>query len=106
MWNDIVQEATRNVPDSLWENEDFVQVVRYLDGWLDEMSSWVDVNSDAYREELWEVRRDGALSVVERYQSLLAEALYRQDLFGEEFDLRAFIDRLSSFSLDEVLEEV
>jgi hypothetical protein len=36
---------------------------------------------------------------------MLEEALYRQDLFGEQFDLRAFVERLSTITLDEVLED-
>jgi hypothetical protein len=54
---------------------------------------------------VWEAQREGAVSVAERYRIMLEEALYRQDLFGEQFDLRAFVERLSTITLDEVLEE-
>jgi hypothetical protein len=105
MYNEITSTAFEGVPEEILEHEAVQKAVEYVDGWIEEFqNNWIDPNSEYYDNELYEARRDGAVSVVERYQSMLAEALYRQDLFGEQFDLRAFIDRLSTMKLDEVLE--
>jgi hypothetical protein len=103
---DYVRCAVESVPEEVLGMESVGQAFEYLGSVIDSyQDNWIDPDSDYYRESLWEVRRDGAMSVVERYQLMLSEALYRQDLFGEEFDLRAFIERLSTISLTEVLEE-
>lgn len=105
MRNEITMNAFDGVPEEIMAHEAVQSAVQYVDSWIEEFDSYIDPESDGYREELWEAKRDGAVAVVERYQSLLGEALYRQDLFGEQFDLRAFVERLSTIMLNEVLEE-
>jgi len=106
MYNEITMNAFDSVPDEIMAHESVQQAMRYVDGWVYEFeNNWIDPNSDYYAESLWEAQREGAVSVAERYRIMLDEALYRQDLFGEQFDLRAFIERLSTITLDEVLEE-
>lgn len=105
MYNEITRNAFDGVPEDIMAHEAVQSAVQYVDSWVEEFDSYIDPDSDGYREELWECRHDGAVAVVERYQSLLADALYRQDLFGEQFDLRAFIQRLSAIPLNEVLED-
>ncbi len=106
MYNEITMNAFDSVPDEILEHEAVQDAMRYVDCWVDEFqNNWIDPDSDYYRESLWEAQREGAVSVAERYRIMLDEALYRQDLFGEQFDLRAFIERLSTITLDEVLEE-
>ena len=106
MYNERTAEAFSDVPEEILEHEAVQNAIGYVDSWFEEFeNNWIDPDSDYYRESLWETRRDGAVAVAERYQSMLAEALYRQDLFGEQFDLRAFVERLGTIRLDEVLED-
>ena len=51
------------------------------------------------------MEHQGAYAVVERYQSMLADALHRQKMFGEVFDLQGFIDLQNKITVTEVLEE-
>lgn len=106
MYNEKTAEAFSGVPEKILEHEAVQNAMGYVDSWFEEFeNNWIDPESDYYRESLWEAQREGAVSVAERYRIMLEEALYRQDLFGEQFDLRAFVERLSTITLDEVLEE-
>jgi hypothetical protein len=105
MYHEITSNAFQGVPEEILEHEAVQDAIQYVDSWIEEFDSYIDPNSEGYHELVWECKRDGAEAVVDRYQSLLSEALYRQDLFGEKFDLRAFVDRLSVMPLNEVLEE-
>ena len=105
MYNEITRNAFDGVPEEIMAHEAVQSAVQYVDSWIEEFDKYIDPDSDGYREELWEARHDGAVSVAERYRTMLEEALYRQDLFGEQFDLRAFVERLSTITLNEVLEE-
>lgn len=105
MYNEITRNAFEGVPEEILEHEAVQNAIQYVDSWVDEFDRWIDPNSDYYAESLYEAQREGAVAVAERYRLMLEEALYRQDLFGERFDLRAFVERLSTITLDEVLEE-
>lgn len=106
MYNEITRNAFEGVPEEILEHEAVQNAIGYVDSWVEEFeNNWIDPDSDYYRESLVEAQRDGAVAVAERYRLMLEEALYRQDLFGEQFDLRAFVERLSTITLDEVLEE-
>ena len=107
MWeaSEILDMATQDIPEDIMDNEKVEEAFTVVFDWLDKLTDWIDPDSEHYAQDIYESRRDGAMSVVERYQLMLSEALYRQDLFGEQFDLRAFIERLSTISLTEVLEE-
>ena len=101
---DILDEATRGVPEEIMDNEKVESAMTYLFGWLDRLTDWIDPESDGYREELYEERMTGAYAVVDRYQSMLKDALYRQKMFGTQFDLEQFVDALSKVEIHEVLE--
>jgi hypothetical protein len=106
MYNERTAEAFSALPEEILEHEAVQNAMGYVDSWFEEFeNNWIDPESDYYRESVWEAQREGAVSVAERYRIMLEEALYRQDLFGEQFDLRAFVERLSTITLDEVLEE-
>jgi hypothetical protein len=106
MYNERTAEAFSALPEEILEHEAVQKAIGYVDSWFEEFeNNWIDPESDYYRESVWEAQREGAVSVAERYRLMLDEALYRQDLFGEQFDLRAFVERLSKITLDEVLEE-
>jgi hypothetical protein len=105
MYSEITRNAFEGVPEEIVQHEAVQNAIEYLDSWADEFDRWIDPNSEYYDMQLHEAQREGAVSVAERYRSMLEEALYRQDLFGEQFDLRAFVERLSTITLDEVLED-
>ena len=101
---DILNEATREVPEEILENEYVESAMTYLFGWLDQLTDWIDPESDSYREELHEMEQQGAYAVAEYYRKSLEDALYRQKMFGTQFDLERFIDGLSGVSVEEVLD--
>ena len=106
MYNEITMNAFSDVPEEILQHDSIQNAIQYVDSWVDEFqTNWIDPESDYYAESIWEAQREGAVSVAERYRIMLDEALYRQDLFGQQFDLRAFIERLSTITLDEVLED-
>jgi hypothetical protein len=103
---EYIRCAVESVPEEVLGMESVGRAFDYLGSVIDSYEdNWIDPDSDYYAESLWEAQREGAVSVAERYRIMLEEALYRQDLFGEQFDLRAFVERLSTITLDEVLEE-
>jgi hypothetical protein len=104
-WSDeIVRTAVESVPEEILENEKVRGALEYLGSWIDQYSDYIEPHGDYYNDIVAEAERDGAVAVVERYQSMLADALHRQKMFGEEFDLQGFIDRLSTITVVEVLE--
>jgi hypothetical protein len=92
-----------DMPEDLLGNPDVQRLLDNIYAVLQDFDRLVDPNSEGYQEELYIARRDGAVTVVERYQSMLDDALYRQRLFGEPFDLERFIDRLSKIEIEEVI---
>jgi hypothetical protein len=106
MYNEITMNAFSNVPEEILEHESVQNAIEYVDSWVEEFeNNWIDPSSEYYAMELLDAQREGAVAVAERYRLMLEEALYRQDLFGSQFDLRAFVDNLSTITLDEVLED-
>lgn len=105
MYNEITRNAFEGVPEEILEHEAVQSAIQYVDSWVEEFDRWIDPNSEYYAMELYDSQREGAVAVAERYRLMLEEALYRQDLFGEQFDLRAFVERLSTIPIHEVLEE-
>ena len=106
MYNERTAEAFSSVPEEILEHEAVQNAMGYVDSWFEEFeNNWIDPESDYYRESVWESKHEGAVAVAERYRMMLEEALYRQDLFGEQFDLRAFIQKLSTMTVNEVLED-
>lgn len=102
---DIINEATRDIPEAIMDNQEVQGALQYLFDTVATLTDWIDPDSDGYREDLYDAERRGAEAVVERYQSMLADAVYRQQLFGEQFDLERFVDTLSTTPIHEVLEE-
>ena len=103
--SEIIEEATKGVPEEILDDERVEEAMTYLFSTLERLTDWIDPDSEHYAQDIYESRRDGAEAVAECYRSMLEEALYRQDLFGEQFNLRAFVERLSTITLDQVLEE-
>jgi len=72
---------------------------------LEHFDGFIDPESDYYREELHEMEQQGAYAVAEYYRNSLEDALYRQRMFGIQFDLERFLDGLRGVMVDEVLNE-
>lgn len=102
---EIIDEATRGVAPEVIERDDVQESLQYLFGWLDRLTDWIDPESDGYRESIYEAEHEGAVAVAERYRTMLEDALYRQKLFGEQFDLERFMERLHTIEIHEVLTE-
>jgi len=102
---DIIDEATREVPEEILDNPEVENAMQYLFGWLDRLTDWIDPDSDYYREELHDMEQQGAFAVAEYYRKSLEDALYRQRMFGTQFDLERFVDGLHRVSVQEVLDE-
>ena len=100
---DIIDEATREVPEEIMDSEQVENAFQHLFNVLSTVTDWIDPDSEVFEEHLDSAKRDGAVAVVERYQSMLADALHRQKMFGEVFDLQGFIDQLSRIPIEEVL---
>jgi hypothetical protein len=102
---DILDEATREVPEEIMDNPKVENAMQYLFDTLSVLTDWIDPDSDAYREELYEMEQQGAFAVAEYYRKALEDALYRQRMFGTQFDLERFLDGLHHVSVQEVLDE-
>lgn len=100
---DILDEATREVPEEIMDNPKVENAMQYLFDTLSVMTDWIDPESDAYGLDLYEAKHEGAYAVAEKYQSMLADALYRQRLFCEQFDLQRFIDTVSAIDVQDVI---
>ena len=102
--SEYVRNAVESVPEEVLGMESVARAFEYLGKTIDAYEDdWIDPASDYYAETIHGAERDGAVAVVERYQSMLADALHRQKMFGEEFDLQGFIDQLSTIPIEEVL---
>ena len=103
-WSEeIIQTAVESVPEEILENEKVRGALEYLGSWIDQYSDYIEPHGDYYNDIVAEAQRDGAVAVVEKYQDMLAEALHRKKMFGEDFDLEGFIDQLSKIPIEEVL---
>jgi len=103
-WSEeIIQTAVESVPEEILENEKVRGALEYLGSWIDQYSDYIEPHGDYYNDIVAEAQRDGAHAVVEKYQDMLAEALHRKKMFGEDFDLEGFIDQLSKIPIEEVL---
>ena len=106
MYNEITQNAFSGVPEEILAHDSIQDAIQYMDSWVDEFeNNWIDPESDYYRESLSEAEHQGAYAVAEYYRKSLEEALYRQKMFGTQFDLERFIDGLHGVSVQEVLDE-
>ena len=94
-----------DMPEDLLGNPDVQRLIDNAYKVLEHFDGFIDPDSDYYREELSNMEHQGAYAVVERYQSMLADALHRQKMFGEVFDLQGFIDLQNKITVTEVLEE-
>ena len=92
-----------DMPEDLLGNPDVQRLIDNTRAVLEHFEDWIDPNSERYGEELHEERVSGAHAVMERYQSALADALHRQKMFGEVFDLEGFIYLQGTISVEEVL---
>lgn len=102
---EIIDTATEDIPEAIMDDEKVQGALQYLFDTVATLTDWIDPDSDGYRESLWEAERDGANAVAEYYRKTLEEALYRQKMFGTQFDLERFVDGLHGVTIDEVLEE-
>ena len=94
-----------DMPEDLLGNPDVQKLIDNTRAVLEHFEDWIDPNSERYGEELHEARVSGADAVMDWYQSMLADALHRQKMFGEVFDLEGFIDLQNKITVTEVLEE-
>ena len=102
---DILDEATKDVPEEIMDNEQVENAMQYLFDTLATLTDWIDPDSDGYREELSDMEHKGAVAVAEYYRKTLEDALYRQKMFGTQFDLEQLIDSLHGVTIGEVLDE-
>ena len=102
--SEYLRNAVESVPEEVLGTESVAGAFEYLGKVIDSYEdNWIDPSSEVFEEHLDSAKHDGAVAVVERYQSMLADALHRQKMFGEEFDLQGFIDRLGTIPIEEVL---
>lgn len=94
-----------DMPEDLLGNPDVQRLIDNAYKVLEQFDGFIDPDSDAYREELHDAEERGAVAVAEYYSTMLSEALYRQRLFGEQFDLEKFADKLETVEIGEVLSE-
>lgn len=102
---DYVRTAVESVPEEVLGVEPVVEAFEYLGKVIDDYEdNWIDPDSDYYRESLWEAEHQGAYAVAEYYRKSLEDALYRQKMFGTQFDLERFLEGLHNVSVQEVLD--
>jgi len=102
---EIINTATQEIPEEIMDNEQVQGALQYLFDTVATLTDWIDPDSDGYRENLLDAEQQGAYAVAEYYRKSLGDALYRQKMFGTQFDLERFIDGLYAVTVDEVLEE-
>lgn len=102
---EIIDTATREIPEEIMDNQEVQGALQYLFDTVAVLTDWIDPDSDAYREELSDMEQQGAFAVAEYYRKSLEDALYRQKMFGTQFDLERFLDGLHEVTVAEVLEE-
>ena len=84
----------QNAPDHLLGDTHFQNVERTVFAWADEFENWIDPDSDSYRESIWEAGQRGAEDMKDAVLVMLADAVYRRDLFGTPVDVDGLIDRV------------
>ena len=94
-----------DMPEDLLGNPDVQRLIDNAHSALSHFGGWIDPDSEVFEEHLDSAKLDGGHAVMERYQSMLADALHRQKMFGEVFDLQGFIDLQGTITVAEVLEE-
>ena len=94
-----------DMPEDLLGNPDVQRLIDNAYKVLEHFDGFIDPDSDAYREDLHDMEQQGAFAVAEYYREALEDALYRQRMFGTQFDLERFIDGLHGVTIDEVLDE-
>jgi hypothetical protein len=105
-WSEeIVRTAVESVPEEILENEKVRGALEYLGSWIDQYSEYIEPHGDHYNNVVAEAELEGADAVMDWYRSMLADALHRQKMFGEVFDLEGFIDLQGTITVAEVLEE-
>jgi len=97
---EIVNEATREVPEKILDNPELNKALGYLADVIAEYSDFINPNSEEMEMYEYQARREGAVETAEAFESALADALYRQKLFGEAFDLERFIDSMDKELID------
>ena len=102
---EIINTATQEIPEEIMDNEKVQGALQYLFDTVATLTDWIDPDSDGYRESLWEAERDGASAVAEYYRKSHEDALYRQKMFGTQFDLERFVEGLHGVTIGEVLDE-
>tara|TARA_R110000868_G_scaffold33808_1_gene122409 strand:+ start:42 stop:365 length:324 start_codon:yes stop_codon:yes gene_type:complete len=102
--NEVLGVAVESVPEAVLEMPEVQGALKYLADVIEQYENvWVDPDSEYYAETMRQAKRDGAVAVVEKYQDMLAEALHRKKMFGEDFDLESYMDELSKIPIEEVL---
>ena len=102
---EIIDTATREIPEAIMDTEEVQNALQYLFDTVSVMSDWIDPYSEVFEEHLDSAKHDGAYAVAEYYRKSLEDALYRQKMFGTQFDLERFIDGLHTVTVQEVLDE-
>jgi len=102
---EIIDNATREVPEEIMDNAEVQDALQYLFSHIEEMTNWIDPQSHIFEEHLDSAKHDGAYAVAEYYRKSLEDALYRQKMFGTQFDLEKFLEGLHGVSVQEVLDE-
>jgi len=93
--SDYVRTAVESVPQEILESESVARAFEYLGKVIDNYEyEWIDPDSDAYREELSDMEHKGAVAVAEYFRKTLEDALYRQKMFGTQFDLEQFAESM------------
>lgn len=107
MWEagEIIDTATEDIPEAIMDDEKVQGALQYLFDTVATLTDWIDPDSDGYRENLLDAEQQGAYAVAEYYRKALEDALYRQKMFGTQFDLERFVDGLHGVTVEEVLEE-
>ena len=91
---EIIDTATREIPEEIMDNQEVQGALQYLFDTVSVLTDWIDPDSDAYREELSDMEHQGAYAVAEYYRKTLEDALYRQKMFGTQFDLEQFAESM------------
>lgn len=105
MWHagEILDEATREIPEAILDDEKVQKALQYLFDAVEELTDWIDPNSERWEQEISDAEESGAVAVAEHFESMLEEALYRQKLFGTQFDLERFIESVKAVEIREVV---
>ena len=91
---EIINTATQEIPEEIMDNEKVQGALQYLFDTVATLTDWIDPDSDGYREELSDMEHKGAVAVAEYYRKALEDALYRQKMFGTQFDPEQFAESM------------